>query len=173
MKKIDLSSLELTETVVHINRVAKVVKGGRRFKFGVVVVVGDASSHVGAGFGKAGEIAEAIRKATEDARKNLVRVNLVSGTIPHPVVGKCGASRVMLRPASEGTGVIACDSVRAVLESAGVRNALTKSLGSNTGANLVKATLDGLLHLRNPEEVAKQRGKSLEEIAPHLTEVGE
>ena len=170
MKKLDISSLELTETVAHINRVAKVVKGGRRFKFVAVVVVGDSSSHVGVGLGKAGQIADAIRKATEDARKNLAEVNLIGGTIPHPVLGRCGASKVLLKPASKGTGVIACDPVRAVLESAGVKNVLTKSLGSNTGTNLVKATLDGLLRLRKPEKVAKLRGKALQDIAPHLVE---
>ena len=155
---------DLQENVVFINRVAKVVKGGRRFSFAAVVVVGDGKGKVGAGLGKAAEVPEAIRKGVEDAKKNMITVALKNGTIPHPMLGVYGAGKVVMKPAAEGTGVKAGGPVRAVLAMAGIRNILTKSLGSSNPINMVRATLDGLSKLENAETVAALRGKSLDEI---------
>lgn len=163
MPKIDPSGLELTDRVVHINRVAKVVKGGRRFSFSALVVVGDGNGHVGSGLGKANEVPEAIRKGIEHAKRNLIKVPILNKTIPYEVLGKYGAAKVLLKPASEGTGVIAGASVRAIAESAGIQNILTKSLGSNNPYNLIKATLQAITQLNIPEEVVDKRRETATE----------
>jgi small subunit ribosomal protein S5 len=162
--KQDTDESQLIDKVVHINRVAKVVKGGRRFSFSAIVVVGDGNGSIGYGLGKAGEVPEAIRKGIEKAKKNTIKVSLIDGTIPFEVIGKFGAGKVFLKPASQGTGVIAGGAVRAVLEAVGVNNILTKCIGSHNPHNLVKATVTGLSQLQSREQVAARRGKRLEDL---------
>ena len=164
MARIDGSTMDLKERVVAINRVAKTVKGGRILKFAALVVVGDGAGVVGFGIGKSGEVPDAVRKGIDDAKKNLVRISLKGSTIPHEIIGKFGAGRVLMKPAAPGTGVIAGGPVRAVVEAAGIRDIRTKALRSNNPCNVVRATMDGLTSLRTADEVAKLRGKTAKEI---------
>ncbi len=160
----DAADMDIIEKVVRINRVAKTVKGGRTMRFSALVVVGDGKGKVGCGLGKATEVPDAIRKGIEDAKKNMISVPLVEGTIPHDIIGEYGAGRVLLKPAKEGTGVIAGGSVRAVMEACGIKNVRTKCLRSNNPTNVVRATITGLSTLKNAEEVARLRGKAVEEL---------
>lgn len=164
MTRNEASTMDLKERVVAINRVSKTVKGGRIFKFAALVVVGDGNGTVGFGIGKAGEVPDAVKKGIEDAKKNLVKISLKGSTIPHEIIGEFGAGRVLLKPAAPGTGVIAGGPVRAVVEAAGIRDIRTKALRSNTPCNVVRATMQGLMSLRNAEQVAKIRNKSVKEI---------
>ena len=163
-KKIDASTLDLKEINVAINRVSKTVKGGRIMRFTALMVVGDENGHVGYGLGKAAEVPEAMRKAIEDAKKNMIEVSMVGNTIPHEIIGEAGAGRVLMKPAAPGTGVIAGGPVRIICEAAGIKDIRTKCLRSNTAVNVVAATFEGLKALRTPEQVARTRGKSVDEI---------
>ena len=164
MKRIDPSTLDLKDKVVTINRVSKTVKGGRVMKFSALMVVGDGKGKVGFGLGKAAEVPEAIRKGIEDAKKNMITISLSGSTIPHEIIGEAGAGRVLMKPAAPGTGVIAGGPVRIIMEAAGIKDIRTKCLRSNTAVNVVAATFEGLKALRTPEEVARTRGKSVDEI---------
>jgi small subunit ribosomal protein S5 len=164
VKRLKASEIELTEKVVSINRVAKVVKGGRRFSFSAVVVVGNGDGVVGYGLGKANEVVDAITKGVDDAKKNLIKVPVLKGTVPHSIIGKYGGGQVLLKPAAPGTGVIAGGAMRAVLDSAGIKDVLAKSQGSSNPHNVVKATFDALLNMRDPITVANQRGISLDKV---------
>ena len=165
MGKLRVSELDLKDKLVYVGRTAKVVKGGRRFNFSAIVVVGDGNGHVGYGLGKAGEVVDAVSKATEAAKKNVRKVEIQEGTIPHPVTGIFGAAKILLKPATPGTGVIAAGGVRAVLELAGVQNVLTKSLGSSNPHNTVKAALKALTDLENANSVAERRGVSIQKVS--------
>jgi len=164
VSKIKASELELQDRLVHVGRTAKVVKGGRRFNFSAIVVVGDGNGHVGYGLGKAGEVVDAVSKATEAAKKNIIKVTIQNGTLPHEVIGKFGAAKVLFRPASAGTGVIAAGGVRAILELCGVKDVITKSLGSANPHNSIKAAIAGLASIEDAESVAARRGVSIEKV---------
>lgn len=163
-QRISPNGLILKDQLISVNRVTKVVKGGKNLSFAALVVVGDEAGHVGFGTGKAKEVPNAIKKAVESAKKNLIKVTLIDGTLPHEIIGRYGAGRVLLKPAKEGTGVIAGGAVRAVLQSLGVHNVRTKILGSNNPHNVIRATFDGLLNMKDPYEVARLRGKQVEEL---------
>ena len=164
MSKVKATDLELQDKIVYVGRTAKVVKGGRRFNFSAIVVVGDGNGHIGYGLGKASEVNNAVSKATEAAKRNVVKVTLQKGTLPHEIIGRYGAAKVLFRPATAGTGVIAAGAIRAVLELCGVQDVLTKSLGSTNPHNSVKAAINGLMSLENVESVARRRGISLEKV---------